>query len=203
MKCLIIICILLSYNLYSQAVVPIYKNSRSAQDVYYKDTFNDFDKFTGTWKYTNGTTSLTITLQKKIKQEHTLNKFYYEDILIGGYKYVENGVEKVNTLHLVMFNMSSKYDYPIVGNSIIGPGSLYCKGCGVSDRKIRLHFSEPNREVPGLDPEMFFQRADSGSVQKLKLKFRTTSGGYEEEGVTPQYTSYSIPFGEYLLVKQP
>ncbi|WP_116788401.1 DUF6705 family protein [Flavobacterium psychrotrophum] len=203
MKCLTIICILLSYSLYSQAVVPIYKNSRSAQDVYYKDTFNDFDKFTGTWKYTNGTTSLTITLQKKIKQEHTLNKFYYEDIVIGGYKYVENGVEKVNTLHLLMLNMPSNYDYPIVGTIIAGPGSIYCQGCGVSDRKLLLQFSEPNREVPGYEPEMIFQRADSGSVQKLKLKFRTISGRYDEEGVTPQYTSYSIPFGEYLLVKQP
>ena len=49
---------------------------------------------------------------------------------------------------------------------------------------------------------MMFQRVDSGGVQKLKLIFRTTSGMIVEEGVTPPYSEYTIPFGEYLLVKQ-
>jgi len=50
---------------------------------------------------------------------------------------------------------------------------------------------------------MIFQRADSGGVQKLKLKFRSIGSLLVEQGVTPPYTSYTVPFGEYLLVKQP
>ncbi len=49
---------------------------------------------------------------------------------------------------------------------------------------------------------MIFERADSGSVKKLKLKFIASGNMMVEVGTTPPYTSYTVPFGEYILVKQ-
>ncbi|PZR24458.1 MAG: hypothetical protein DI539_00335 [Flavobacterium psychrophilum] len=170
---------------------------------YYKDTENNLDNYTGTWIYTNGTTSLTISLQKKI-----MMPFYYaptsiyEDILIGEYRYIENGIEKINTLSQLSLNLSEAIEYSIHGNIIVKQNSQYCKDCGPNDRKILLMFKDPSCHILGYDPQMIFQRVDSGGIQKLKLKFRTTSGMIVEEGVTPPCTEYKIPFGEYILIKQ-
>ena len=171
---------------------------------YYKDTNNDFDKFVGTWKYTNCITSLTITLQKKAQYHkfHSNGDNYYLDVMVGEYKYIENGVEKINTLPFLSQNFDDPYKYHIAGSLIARPNSIYCLGCGPNDRKLVLGFVDPNRSIPGYEPEMMFQRVDSGGVQKLKLIFRTISGMIVEEGVEPPYNEYTVPFGEYLLVKQ-
>ena len=185
-------------------VKSLYEDSTDIWGAYYKDTYNDLDRYVGTWKYTNGSTSLTITLQKRTMQhyEDDYNN-YYEDILIGEYKYIENGVEKINTLPQLSANLPSSYSHNIVGNIIIGPQSQYCHGCGPMDRRVLVGFIDPNRDIMGFEPEMIFQRADAGSVQKLKLNFRTISGQIIRDGQTPAFTSYTVPFGEYLLVKQP
>lgn len=179
-------------------------NFGSIEGAYYKDTHNDLDNYAGTWKYSNGTTSITITLQKKTMQLYVGDYIsYYEDIIIGEYKYIENGIEKVNTLPQLSTILNSSYAHNIVGNAIIGPQSYYCLNCGPNDRKLATQFGDPNREIFGMEPEMIFQRADSGGVQKLKLRFRTISSYITDDGEPPLFTSYTIPFGEYLLVKQP
>jgi len=157
-------------KVYSQAVLPLYKNSRDTQGAYYKDTYNDLDKLLGTWQYSNGTTTLILILQKRTMQPFSDGfKEYTEDVIVGEYKYVENGVEKINTLNLISQNYTDPYDHNIVGNIIVGPNSQYCLNCGPNDRKILLGFSDPTREIFGFEPEMIFQRADEGGVQKLKL----------------------------------
>jgi len=159
---------------------------------YYKDINNDLNKFIGTWKYTNGTTTLTITLQKKVMLQNTLDSLnFYEDILVGEYKYVENGVEKINTLSQLSQSWGA-YKYNITGNILKN-----------NNNRVDTSFWDPNRDIEGMEPRMVFERADAGTIQKLKVKFYTVSGRYSEEGIIPPYTSYTIPFGEYLLVKQP
>ena len=143
-------------------------------------------------------------MEKKLQQQIYENDgfSYYIDILIGGYKYVENGVEVINTLPLLSQNLSP-FEYTIAGDLIAGPNSPFCLNCGPNDRKVLLTFEEPNREIFGYEPEMIFQRVDSGGVQKLKLNFRTISGRAAPIGGTVSpYTTYSVPFGEYVLIKQ-
>ena len=57
---------------------------------YIKDVNNDFNKFAGTWKYTNGTEILTIVITKA---EHILDTEYnvYQDYLVGEYSYTTDG----------------------------------------------------------------------------------------------------------------
>ncbi len=175
----------------------------SVNGAYYKDTNNDLDNYVGTWKYTSGNTTLTITLQKKIMMPYNDNTIsFFEDVLVGEYKYIENAVEKINTLANISIIYDEARNYNIYGNIIIGPGTTYCYDCGPNDKKVLLMFRDPTCHILGYDPEMFFQRADSNGVQKLKLVFRTSHGSIVEEGVTPPCTEYKVPFGEYLLTKQ-
>ena len=63
---------------------------------HYKDTNSILNPYEGTWLYTNGTTSITVKLRK-------ITNFYngkcYQDMLVGEYQYIENGIEKINTLN--------------------------------------------------------------------------------------------------------
>lgn len=60
-----------------------------------KDLNSLLNPFEGTYLYANGTTSFKIIL---VKKEHQYNGRYYEDLIIGEYQYIENGIERVNTL---------------------------------------------------------------------------------------------------------
>ena len=66
---------------------------------YFKDLNNVLNTFEGTWLYTNGNTSLKIKLKKIVKYHYKKGPSnYYGDLIIGGYQYIENNVEKINTL---------------------------------------------------------------------------------------------------------
>ena len=62
-------------------------------NTYLKDTTNEIDKYTGTWKWTSGNREFTLTLIKQVKYHYNQrNNNYYEDRLMGYYQYRENGV---------------------------------------------------------------------------------------------------------------
>jgi hypothetical protein len=203
MKQLFLILLFISCISKAQTIKSLYDDEYAAVDgAYYKDTHNDFDNFTGTWKYTNGTTSLTITLQKKTMVSHEFGSYtIFQDMLVGEYKYIENGIMKINTLPQLSLDLDP-LEYNITAITIVGPNSQYCLNCEPNDRKILSFFTDPDRDILGMLGQMFFQRADSGGVQKLKLEFRAAGNMMVEVGTTPPYTSYTVPFGEYILVKQ-
>ncbi|TXD64087.1 hypothetical protein ESX12_16660 [Polaribacter glomeratus] len=62
---------------------------------YLKDVENKFAPFIGTWKWESGTSLLEVEF---LKVEMVYDGETYEDYLIGKYRYVDNGVEKHNSL---------------------------------------------------------------------------------------------------------
>lgn len=90
------------------------RGSNIPDGAYLKDTNNVLDKFTGTWQYTQGNDTLTISIQK-ITQH--FNGSYYKDKLIGGYKYVQNGKVLVN-------NISPSSDDLLISGSLIKSNDL-------------------------------------------------------------------------------
>ena len=68
---------------------------------YYQD--NVINNYVGTWKWTNGADEFTIVLVKK-KCDLTT---YSVDVLSGGYRYVKNGVEQINTLSDVNIDINA------------------------------------------------------------------------------------------------
>ena len=92
--------------------------SKAPNNSYYKDVNNTLNTFEGTWLYTNGNTSLKIILVKKEMYHYQAGtRDYYEDLLVGGYQYIEDGVEKINTLSDAN-NPSIGRNASIMGNNI-------------------------------------------------------------------------------------
>lgn len=68
-----------------QTVLPIYPRTNYGQtNVYYKDSNNVYDLFVGTWTFTEGDISFTITLGKKVNwlKMIILKMYWLEDINI-------------------------------------------------------------------------------------------------------------------------
>ncbi|WP_299362887.1 DUF6705 family protein [Winogradskyella sp.] len=87
-------------------------------NAYYKDINNVLNDFEGTWLYSNDTISLKISLVKSVQY---FNGDYYEDTMVGGYQYIENGIEKINTL--------TDADNPNLGISASIDGNLIFDNC--------------------------------------------------------------------------
>lgn len=178
---------------------------------YYKDTYNDLIRFVGTWKYTSGNTSIEIVLQKKEMQlicdGAGCEWGFYTDIIIGEYKYIENGNVVVNTLSNLAINHENPYSYNITGNIILkyNPYNPYvCVGCGPGDVKIWTYFSDPERDIFGMNGIMVFYHYTENNVEKLRLQFMADGvplPGLDGEPES-EYSNYRIPFGFYELEKQ-
>lgn len=85
---------LLSFSCKSQSVIIDITDSELEQPIgyYSKDINNVLDPFQGTYIYTNGNTSFKIILKKMIKQSEGV---HFEDLIIGEYQYVVNGLVKI------------------------------------------------------------------------------------------------------------
>ena len=89
-----------SFNQVTAQVRPI----KIVPGTYYQDSV--ITKYTGIWEWTNGTDTFTIAL---VKKKWNIDN-YSVDALDGGYRYVKNGVEVVNTLHHVNFDINDDDD---------------------------------------------------------------------------------------------
>ncbi|WP_418513394.1 DUF6705 family protein [Corallibacter sp.] len=186
-------------------VISIYDDLKvpRQQNAYYKDTDNDFDRFIGTWKYTNGQEEFTIVLNKKLLDYHTnyKNISYYEDVIYGEFRYVDlNGVELVNTLSNIDNNYTNVSEHLIFGNKI--NSSLFlpsCENCHPNERSIFLSFRDPLRDY--IKCELVLRtipNTKNSSVNDLKAVIR---GKYS---IIPEGspTDSRIPYGKYLMIKQ-
>lgn len=163
---------------------------------YLKDVYNELDKFVGTWLYTNGSTSLKVVFQKKTQ---VFNDNWYEDLLVGEYKYVENGVEKINTLSNLN-NLQDVYDHNLTGCLIIyKKGFPGCSNCEIGEKRVKIDFSDPSLNLEHL-PEMYMGlRFLNELVPKMQIDFAGKGTSVLPEGANGEP---SLPFGRYVLVKQ-
>jgi hypothetical protein len=174
-------------------IKSLYTDYRELNGAYYKDLDNDLDKFVGTWKYTNGSTSLTITLIKKV-MFHNLEGNYYEDTLIGEYKYTVNGVDVINTLNNLNSNYTSQFDYNISGLIIKDQTTQ-----AVGNRRIELCFNDPEREY--LNKLIRIKHIDSPGNLPDKIEIKWTGDAI----VLPNENSpinLRVPEQDYTLTKQ-
>ncbi|WP_460220514.1 DUF6705 family protein [Psychroserpens sp. MEBiC05023] len=215
MKNLIVICtvlITLSYGAQSP-ILPLYNNPNAweVDNAYYKDIDNVQDQYVGTWLYTNGNTSLEIQLRKRtmVFVNGTLAN-YYVDVLVGEYKYIENGVEKVNTLEYITAEFMDNTDYNLYSNSLRHKNTYpQCNECATSEKRLVITINEPlRRHIGGLSNKLVMRRFFVNGIEKLKLWFKRNDNGIyynistveliEDESIN----GYSLPYGEYILVKQ-
>lgn len=200
MKQLIFIIILLTgyFSKAQNPVVDILDDDGSATtDTYYKDVNNLLNQFEGTYIYTNGSTTFKIVLIKKVQQ---YNGRYYEDLIIGEYQYIENGIEKVNTLNELNIVHNNQRIHNINGNTLINNDdrAWTCPSCNPGEKRLRttIRDASTNRFA-----KLLMRRTTEGGQQVMKINIKHVSRTFQSEG-EPMPSDFTLPLGEYTLIRQ-
>ena len=166
-------------------------------NAYYKDTHNDFNKFEGTWLYTNGNTSLKIVFTKRIMHHDTYFNFY-TDMLVGEYEYIENGVLKANTLANLSNTSLNLYDNTFSGRFLVGKyGAPGGNECAIGERRIKLSYKEQDRTYLN-QYVVLRQYSDQFGVYIKLIHFSQMSIAPD----TGPILGPTLPQGTYILTKQ-
>lgn len=171
---------------------------------YVKDQNNEMDKYIGTWQFTNGTDVLTIILQKKT---HVFDGEYYEDLLVGEYSFISNGIEIVNTLPLLNDTTIIGREHSISGNFPINR-LLWakCLECGLNEKRFALSFRDSERAyltstkiiLRYLPIELY----ENGTTSPIRMTATITATHGVSIPNENSPTATRIPYGEYLMFKQ-
>lgn len=167
------------------------------EGAYYKDVENFLNNFEGTWIWQDANSSITFVIQKVEAYYMTSSVNYYEDLLIGEFKYIENGIVLADYLN----NMSTSLDYSrnIVGNSIIYRGWFpMCDECPNNELRVSLHFTDQER--PFTASLVLRHGVQWWNQQEFIQAKLFIVGSYVVPDGTP--LELRIPEGDYLLLKQ-
>jgi len=180
----------------AQSPIVAIDASRSAtpDGAYYKDLNNEFNKFEGVWKSANGNSELTIVLQK-VEQLQVRND--YRDYLIGEYKYIENGIELINTIPPIQDINTETHN--IGGGYIITSNvSIPCVDCTPNERRLDLYISDPERDY--LSASIVLRYLEGSNPEQMTATIISDGGVMIPNENSP--TELRVPYGEYLMVKQ-
>ncbi|WP_430410938.1 DUF6705 family protein [Kordia sp.] len=191
----VVFCMSFSCKAQNPVVGLTQKKGSIPDNIYYKDIDGDLDKYVGTWIYANETTSFTITFRKVIQ---SFNGKWYDDLLVGDYKYVKNGVVVMDYLSRINDLTVNNGQHYIYGNRIIYPyQDVDCDGCTHMERRIDLFFDDPERRH--LDFALVIRYLNINNVEKIQANLRVT-----DIGTVPPNAPLDtrIPYGNYTLIKQ-
>lgn len=150
-------------------IVPIGSGDSFEKDpnYYLKDVNNEFGKFEGTWKYQNGNNSITFKLKK---EEHyqASDDYNYIDLLVGEYQFIENGIEKANTLSDIDNTEISGYDHKISGRVFTHQLQSNCvDNSDINEIKIELLIENPNDDL--VVGTVVLRYVNDNGVEKLEV----------------------------------
>ncbi|MBN9282822.1 MULTISPECIES: DUF6705 family protein [unclassified Flavobacterium] len=186
----------------TQTIIPIageYNPQKYKSGTYNKDVDNDFDKYVGTWRFQQGNASLIIVF-KKIVHDYFAKGNFYEDLLVGEYQYIINGVEIVNTLDRINIVLSQDDVNNIEGNLIIHRGVYpQCSECSLNEKRIKLHIRDSEREY--LDNAIVLRYKNENGTEKIIAKIFKNGTSFMPPDNAPD--EMRVPYGEYVLIKQP
>ena len=121
MTLIILTTLLISLSSCAQTIKPLATATRNdyANGNYIKDTSGLYNPFIGTWQWTNGINTLIFKFEKKVNYNPLNNTNYSSDALLGGYKYIENGITITDCLTYTTNDFLSSTHAKILA-------SLYC-----------------------------------------------------------------------------
>ncbi len=180
---------------------PIISLDNKGQDgiinnAYYKDIDNDLDAYIGTWAYENGDSSFTMSFLKKTQ---SFNGKWYQDLLVGDYQYIVNGIQVLDYLPRLTDSNINDGQHTIDGNRIIYKNFFpKCDECDINERRIVLYFSDLDRNY--LSSEIAIRHYIENGVEKIKVwLYDSDSAVLPYEGAP---TEIRVPYGEYIMTKQ-
>lgn len=201
---------MLNANCKAQVINPIniisIQNQESVNNInendYLKDTNNLLNQFVGTWEYTNGSTKLKIILKKAV---NNYNGFYREDLIYGEYQYIENGIEKLNTLSKIDLTYQAQFDHSIAGNIILlkNARQLPCSDCLDTERRLLAIISDEVKQVAG---RIFIRRVIQNGEPALSILVHFTgikTINNDASDIEQEFVGSTIPNGNYTLIKLP
>ena len=166
-------------------------------DYYLKDVNNEFEKFEGEWQYLGVDMSMTLKLKKEEHyQPYPDTKFM--DLLVGEYQYIENGVEKVNTLADFNSPQVSGYEHNLSGRGYTRFLPGYCEDNSTPQEiKISLNITKPTNDDNVIEGKLILRYINDNGIEKLEVCiFDYSTTAYE---VTDRI---DMPDGYYEFVKQ-
>jgi len=194
---LFIIVMIITISCKAQIITDIEDPNYPEAGKYYKDINNILDPFVGVYLYTNNTTSFKIILQKKTNSSAS-NGVFFEDLLIGGYQYIENGIEKVNTLNDLNNNYLDARKYVITGGVIMTGNTLGQTDALPNEKWINGAISDP---ISGSLDDLFIRKVAVSGQEAIKIFIYHSIGVRSENDPVPPPISY--PIGEeFTLIKQ-
>lgn len=163
---------------------------------YEKDVNNEFNKFEGEWKYQSRNDEITIKLRKETHYQ-TSQDSNYMDLLVGEYSYIENGVEKVNTLADFNNPSLSGYQHNISGGVFVHQLPSYCiDNSNPNEIKVELFISDPNNHF--IEGRIILRYVNANGAEKLEACiYDSTTMGTDDPDA-----KIDIPDGNYELFKQ-
>lgn len=206
----ILTSVFISINCKAQTIERYGLDYGEISGAYYKDMTGFHNQYVGTWLYTNGNTSLKLIFQTRNHIAYNTSRIsYYEDVLVGEYQYIVNGVEKVNTLSNLNNQSNGMYDYNLLSISCIFFPNTYpqCNECLPNEKRLEMELNEPSRRtIDGLFNSFVLRAFTENGIQKLKVWFVDESRPnliFDADGNLTMITGFTIPYGEYTLIKQP
>jgi hypothetical protein len=169
-------------------------NGNQINGAYYKDINNLLDPFTGTYIYTNGNESFKIVLQKKTMS--SVNNIYFEDLIIGEYQYIKDGIEIVNSLpklNQVFINQSL---HNISGNLIL-IGNELCEECSANEMHLHGTIKDENTNNYA---SLRIRKISINGEQAIKIYYYWNYNSHVEG--TPLSPQPSFPGGEFVLIQE-
>ena len=195
----ILVLLLLSINCKAQSpIIDIIADDGSeVNGAYYKDVNNLLNPFEGTYVYTSGSTTLKIVLVKKVLQ---YNSQYYEDLIIGEYQYIKDGVQIANTLSEITTTYLNQRNHKIEGNLIVDKNYRVweCTSCSLTENRLSTQIEDV---VSERFAELVLRRTTEGGQEVMKIKITNISRDIEIEG-QPTAPDFALPIGEFTLIKQ-
>lgn len=191
--------LLLSINCKAQtSIINIIDDDGSEiNGAYYKDIDSLLDPFEGTYIYTSGSTIFKIVLIKKVLQ---YNSQYYEDLIIGEYQYIKDGVQIANTLSEISTTYLNQRNHKIEGNLIVDKNyrTWKCPSCSSAENRLSTQIEDVVSEKIA---DLIMRRTTENGQEVMKIKITSPSGGAYLEVEGPP-AEFSLPLGELTLIKQ-
>ena len=127
-----------------------------------------------------------------------MNNVYFEDLIIGEYRYVLNGTEMSNTLADLNTVHANGAKYSISGNAVLTGDMRGCTDCAANEKRLALGLSDKSRGVSGT---IIFRRGMQGSQQILTATVMWSMRVYDPNLSAPS-EGIALPHGDMVLVEQ-
>ena len=126
-----------------------------------------------------------------------MNGYLFEDLIIGEYQYIENGVEKVSTLNKLNIAYPNRRKHSISSNFLITQGDAGCGECAPFEKALRTGLID---EASGNSANMVIRRINVGNQQGIKVLIVWEYRYYRTGEALPSQAPF--PGGQYTLLKQ-